>query len=96
MRKNANDHNRKMTPKLTPVREVKAMTNKLVKMRQELTDLAYLCDNHLLWVEDRLNDVKKKSPSKNLIWRINNTISLLQMVMADAMRQAGRAGPSKA
>jgi hypothetical protein len=68
-------------PEPPPAQQVMAMTKRLVKMQQEVTELADLCHNHLLWVEDRLKDMKK-SPSKNLLWRIANTITLLETVRA--------------
>jgi hypothetical protein len=93
MTKNAKDQGRKITrgPAATP--QVKATTDRLVKMRQDLTELAELNRNHVLWVDERLNEIKK-SPSKNLLRRISNTITLLQMVMADTRKQVGKAGPT--
>jgi hypothetical protein len=89
MTKNAKDQGRKITrgPAATP--QVKATTDRLLKMRQERTELADLNQNHLLWVDERLKEMEKKSPSRNLLWRISNTITLLQTVMADTRKQVG-------
>lgn len=93
MTKNAKDQGRKITrgPAATP--QVKATTDRLLKMRQDLTELAELNRNHVLWVDESLKEMEK-SPSRNLLWRISNTVTLLQTVMADTMKQVGKADPT--
>jgi hypothetical protein len=95
MTKKAKDQGRKIPrgPAATP--QVKATTDRLVKMRQDLTELAELNQNHSLWVDERLKEMEK-SPSRNLLWRISNTITLLQTVMADTRKEVGKAGPPTA